>query len=223
MNRHRLAPIATLIVLLVAAAALPRVTGQEVTRDTPQPKVISLHYHLDQLGAAYDCYFTIETTWEEGETTRWMESYKLERTPKKGDLSLELESLGRGVPNFSYTVDPRNPKIIHVIDARLALQKEYGLESVLKSIDFSGTLPNPVNAISQRGVPVSIGGAVFTSDYRPVDYITEVHIKGEGINVRDALTNFLTLEGRGRVLWIARTKLGQQESRIQFYGPAKKP
>jgi len=222
MNKYRLAFIASLIILAAVGATLPKARGKQILTRSSETKSTSLYYYLDQLGAAYDHYFTIEASWAEGEVTRWMESYKLKRSPKKENLGLELEELRRLVPHFTYTIDQKNPKIIHIMDVRLTGIQGYGLESVLKSIDFTGTLPNLVNAISQQGISVSVGGSVFTSDYRPLDFGTEVHVKGEALKVRDALTHFIPLEGRGRVLWVARTKLGQQAtSSIQFYGPAK--
>lgn len=222
MNRYRLTLIAALFVFTAAGSALPEVKGRQSSADQQRGKVTTLYYYLDQLGTEYDCFFTIEASWDEEEVTRWMESYKLERSSKKENLSVELEALSRAVPHLTYTVDKNNPKIIHVTDARLVPKRDYALERTVGNIDFTGTLPDLVNSISQQGIPLSTAVAVFTSDFRPRDQITEVRVKGEGLKVRDFLTDFIPLEGHGRVLWVARTKLGQLETTyLQFYGPAK--
>jgi hypothetical protein len=47
---------------------------------------------------------------------------------------------------------------------------------------------------------------------------SKVHVKGQGLTVREVLSNYIPLSGRGsRTLWIARTKFGKQEkSHIRF-------
>src|SRR5437764_9194060 len=113
MNRYRLALIATLIIFATAGVTLSKVKGRQQSAEQQQHgKVTTLYYYLDQLGTEYDCYFTIEASWEEGEVTRWMESYKLELPPKKENLSVELGALSQAVPHLTYTVDQKNPKII---------------------------------------------------------------------------------------------------------------
>jgi hypothetical protein len=45
-------------------------------------------------------------------------------------------------------------------------------------------------------------------------------MSGENLKVRDALSTFLPLNKYSRVLWVARTVLGQeQRSYVQFRGP----
>jgi len=218
MKQYKFRLVVVSVLLAMSSAASTRASFAQ------QDKVASLYYYLDRLGTEYDCYFTIEASWKEGEVTKWMESYRLERQVKKDTVYAELETLSKTVPHFTYTVDSKNPKIIHVTDARLLNKMDYALERTLEHINFTGTLPDLVKLIGQQEIPVSAELAIFTSDYRPRDHETKVEVKGESIKVKEALTDFITLTGRGRVLWVARTKLAQSATTfIEFYGAASKP
>jgi hypothetical protein len=60
-------------------------------------------------------------------------------------------------------------------------------------------------------------------DTRPRDYEMQVHVAAQKINVRDAITHFIPLEGRRRIIWTSTTKLGTGEvSHIVFYGSVRK-
>jgi hypothetical protein len=98
----------------------------------------------------------------------------------------------------------------------------YGLESVIKSIDFAGSTSELVAAIGKQGITVSPQRALFTNEFQ--DYDTVIHVNGEGLRVRDALSNFLPLaERKGRILWIARKKLAEGEVTYVYYpSPGKK-
>ena len=217
MKQYKLGLVVLLLLVAISSEALAR------PRFAQPGKATTLYYYLDQLGTEYDCYFTVEASWEEGEITKWMEGYKLERLAKKDTVYAELESLSKTVPHFAYTVDGKNPKIIHVIDARLLNKMDYALERPLERINFTGTLPDLVKLIGQQGIPISSEIAIFTSDYRPRDRETKVEVKGEGIKVKEALTDSITLTGRGRVLWVARTKLAPSATTfIEFFGAAPK-
>jgi len=102
------------------------------------------------------------------------------------------------------------------MDARLAQQKEYGLESAIRSIDFTGKVNELPSEIGKQGIPLSPLSITFR--FEQADYSTEVHVRGEELKVRDALSNFVPLQGRTkRILWIARTKLGQGEVTYVYY------
>ena len=67
-----------------------------------------------------------------------------------------------------------------------------------------------VTAIGHQGIPVFHLPITFNNE--TLDYNTVVQIKGDGIRVRDALSDFIPLEGRrSRILWVARTKIGEAE------------
>jgi hypothetical protein len=97
---------------------------------------------------------------------------------------------------------------------------------VIKELDFSGKVNRLVDAIAAKGIPVSSLGGADVVDAMVTDYKTEVQVKGTDLRVRDALTDFVPLEGRGPILWVAETRLegSDQTSYIRFRGaPPRKP
>jgi hypothetical protein len=152
-----------------------------------------------------------------------MESYRLDQATKKDNIYSELEALAKTVTHFTYTVDSKKPNLIHISDDRLLNKMDYALERNLEHISFKGTLPELVTLIGLQGIPLSREIAFFLGDYRPRDSETQVEVKGDGIKVKEALTDFIPLKDRGRVLWTARTRPGQLGTVIEFFGPAKKP
>ena len=102
------------------------------------------------------------------------------------------------------------------MDARLAQQKGYALESLIKRIVFTGKVNDLPSEIGRHGIPVSLPPIMDIRAYP--DHTTTVQVKGEDLKVRDALSNFIPLEERrGRILWIASTKLGQGEMTYVYY------
>lgn len=218
--------------LLVAAALSVVAAGTYLSRGQQGPPVrpprqsrtTFLEGHLMRLGQEYDVYFTLETAWEGGEPANWMENYKIKEPPKHDGLQRELERVAKSVPHFTYTFNPTNPRVIHVMDARLARQNEYGLDGVVKSLDYKGDLAGLVTALGERGIKVSAGTLGMIGDPRPRDRHTEVRAAGRNISVRDAITYFTPLEGGYRILWISTTKLAPGAvSQIEFFGGPKSP
>lgn len=175
-------------------------------KTNPLPMLIYLVY----LGNDYDRFFTIEEAWRDDDSTDNIVAHWLQRSSQKKSFNEELEQLRQTIPNLGYEIDKVNPQIVHIADTRLARQKNYGLEGVIKTIDFTGKVNDLVAAISNQGIPVLHLPITFTNE--TLDYETVVHVKGEGLQVRDALSKFIQLEGRrDRILWIARTKIGERE------------
>lgn len=176
---------------------------------------VPLVAYLAELGRDHDRFFTIEEAWENGKPTDSIDAHWIQRSSEVG-LQRELERLGRTVPNFTFEVDKVNPRIVHIRDKRLAQQQGYGLEALIKIIDFTGRVNDLPNELHKQGIPISPPPLMDTRDSR--DYTTIAQVKGESLKVRNALSNFIPLEGRrGRILWIARTKLGQQEVTYVYY------
>jgi hypothetical protein len=163
----------------------------------------------------YDCFLTIEGGWQEGESGNKFEVERASRILEKVGLVAELEQLRQTVPNFSYEFDPENPRVVHFIDTRLKEQEGYGLQGTIKSLDFTGTLDDLLNAIGKQGIPVSPQLGRYT--HEPWDSSTVVNVKGEGLSVRNALSNFVKLDGRDRILWVARTKLEPKAVSYVYY------
>src|SRR5262249_4363793 len=144
-----------------------------------------------------------------------LEAQLTRRTPQRHELVEELEQLRRTVSNFGYEFDFLNSRIVHIIDARLKQQKGYALEATIKSLDFSGRAHDLPNEIGKQEIPIATPTGFSTHEQS--DYSTVVRVKGEGLTVRGALSNFVKLEGRERILWIARTKLKQGATSYVFY------
>jgi hypothetical protein len=215
--------IAAALIVTSAGAYLSHTQERNAATNPQQSRTIFLEGYLLELGEKYDLYFTLETAWAEGEFSNWMENHKVKEPPKLDGIQRELERLSKSVPHFTYAFDPTNPKVVHISDARLAQQNDYGLNGVVKSIDYKGTLARLVTALGERGIKVSAGSLSLIGDTRPRDHDTEVHVAAQKINVRDAITHFIPLEGRRRIIWSSTTKLGTGEvSHIVFYGSVRK-
>ena len=212
---------ATLVFGITGTHSLRAYTKRHMTDSSKKQEVFLVQY-LAELGDAYDCFFTIEEAWKDGEPVNTMESYSAQSPSRSENLQKNLEKLRQTVPNFTFEIDKGNPRIVHIMDIRLAQQKGYGLERVVKNIDFKGNVNDLVTAIGKQGIPVSQPVLTDTHEGMVRDYMTVVNVKGNDLKVRDALSNFIPLEGRSRIIWIARTKLGPGEiSNIQFRGPRK--
>jgi hypothetical protein len=218
MNLHKSITVATL--LMIAAVAMVLLLSQKTRPMTQasgnQAMSLPLLDYLAELGKADDRFFTIEEAWKGDKPMISLEAQWIQKPFEQKSLQQELERLRGSVPNFSYEVDKTNSRIVHIKDARLAQQKGYGLESVIKRIDFTGKVNELPSAIGKLGIPVSL--PVVMDLRQSLDHMTEVQVKGEGLKVRDALSNFIPLEGRGgRLLWVARTKLNQGEVSYVYY------
>jgi len=136
----------------------------------------------------------------------------------KKNLREELDEISKSVPNFSYRFNKINPRIIHIIDASLLRQSGYALNVRLKRISFTGTVDALMNAIKEQGASVAQESTLVTTEAAVVDYRTVVTVKGRGLIVRDALSNFVPLDKRSsRIIWIARTNLAPKAiSKIHF-------
>ncbi len=198
MKKRSLLIIAAALVTVSTSISLPLAQEEQALTASRRSPINVLEGRLLKLGEEYDVYFTLETAWGDGESTNWMENQKVEDKLMLSSAMEELERLRQTVPHFTYTVDPNNPKIIHIIDARLAQQKGYGLENTLDSIDYKGTLGGMITSLNSHGVTVSTVSLTAIGDKRPRDNSTIVHVKGQNINVRRAITDFIPLEERRR-------------------------
>jgi hypothetical protein len=178
---------------------------------------------LYRLGVDYDEYFTIEEAWSTDGSSPMLRNRQIVRPEGKPGLTRELEQIRRTLPDFAYSLDRRQPRVVHVMDSRLLRQKRYSMNATVKHLDLSGTVLELVSAISGQGIPVSPERQMGTEEFLFADFKTMVHVKGKSLKVRDALTDFIPLRGRtSRILWIAETKLGTRETTyIRFQGAAR--
>lgn len=222
MSMYRLL-IAAALVITSAGVYLSRAQKGRSAADNQQPQTALLESHLLRLGEHYDVYFTLETAWGEGEFVNWMENHKVKEVLERDGLQRELERLRQSVPYFSYSFDLSNPKIVHIVDARLSQQGEYSLDRVVEKVNYKGTLRGLVALLAERGIKVAEGRLSLIGDLRPRDYSSEVRVVAQRITAREAITDFIPLEGRSRILWSSTTKLGPGEvTSIQFFGLTKR-
>jgi len=133
------------------------------------------------------------------------------------NLRNALNSLQRVAPNLIYMVSRENPRIIHIIDSRLTRQSQYGLETIVKKIDFTGLVGELVNELTRLGAPIQPPPLMDIHEAMFMDYHTKVKVVGQGLKVRGVLSNYIPLDNHDRILWIARTRLGSGEiSNIHF-------
>jgi hypothetical protein len=160
---------------------------------------------LADAGTKNGVTFTIEEAVLEDRATGRIRGFRHRTPPNDMDLKDVLDDLSQSVPNFTWYGDHNNPKVIHIVDDHLLQRKGYALDRVINDIDFSGTVIELVDAIAAKGIPVSAGGAVGTEDLLSLDGLTRLQVKGKGLKVRDALSDFVPLDGRGPILWTAET------------------
>ena len=222
MNKCKIITASALLILGSASLALIRDQRARDMVNSAESQSVPLSELLMTVGETYDRFFTIEEAWKTGESMNSMEAHLIQTSSERKTIEQELQKLRQTVPNFTYELDKSNPRIVHIIDARLAQTQGYGLESVIKSIDFVGSTSELVATIGKQGISVSPQRALFINEF--LDYTTVIHVKGEGLRVRDALSNFVPLDERkGRILWIARKKLGEGEVTYIYYpSPGKK-
>lgn len=181
---------------------------------TPQGVTITLSDMLTGYAEAYKCFFTLEEGWAEGEAMNKLSATLIHRAKTTEiiykDLQESLEELRQSVPNFSYQINRDNPRIIHIIDSRLLDQQHYGLEKTIDQINIDDTVEALIIEIGKNNIAVAPTHASFASEYK--DLCSKIRVNGQGLAVRDVLSNFINLEKRNAILWIARTKIGLQET-----------
>jgi hypothetical protein len=192
----------------------------------PDEEEVQIRQVLADVAAKNGVTFTIEEATLRGGAMDHLRSFRHRRPPEDRGIKAVLDDLSHSVPNFTWSSDSSNPKIIHITDDRLLRLQGYALDRVIDDIDFSGTVIGLVDAIASKGIPVSAVGPMGTDDLFSMDGVTRVQVKGKGLKVRDALSDFVPLEGRGPILWTAETRVdgSDQTSYIRFRGaPSRKP
>jgi hypothetical protein len=220
MNHRKMNTVAGIVSIAAACLLSFPTRGLVLMSNAQQGQQVLLPRLLEELGREHDRFFTIEAAWKDGEAMNAIESQWLQRSSKRTKLQDELEHLRQNIRNFTYEIDKANPRFVHIMDARLAAQKGYGLERIVDSIDFVGTGGGLVEALIKQGIPLSPITLMSIHEFSFNDSI-QVRIQhGERLEVRDVLTRSIPLERHtNRILWVARTRLGQGElSYIYFQG-----
>lgn len=191
------------------------------SRDQANP--LPLIDYLGKLGEEYDYFFTVEVAAADTSGEKALVSHWVQRRPGTKDLQQELERLRQDISNFSYEVDKSNPRIIHVMDVRLEQFNGYALERIIPEITFTGKVNDLPAEIGKQGIPIAPPLLMSFNETR--DTTTVLEVKGVGLKVRDALSDFLPLEKRRtRILWIASTRINQEGiSYVNYPYPGQQP
>jgi len=168
---------------------------------------VPLEWHLFWLAREYDVFFTIEQSWTTGEVNNAYTSHQIPRELTRASLLDELQRISSLLPGFQYEIDDKNPRIIHIWDARLREFRSYGLDRTVRNFAMTGKLPDLMAEIARRGIPVAFQTSdVCVSVCWGNDFITVVHVKADQLKVRSLLTDFLPLSNYSRILWRAETE-----------------
>jgi hypothetical protein len=181
---------------------------------------------LADLGKKYDVTFTIEEAILKDHVMGRIRGSRQRSPDEDIDLKATLENLSQTVPSFTWQTDANNPKIIHIIDEHLLHRNGYALDRKIDGIDFTGTVGALVDAIAAKGIPVSSAGVFDSHELMFTDFNSSVEVKGKNLSVRDALSDFVPLGGRGRILWFAETHVDGTDATtyVRFQGaPPKTP
>lgn len=225
MKQFRIWRFSLIFVYIILQISLLYAQEVKHNSDVALNQQTRLFDYLEELGSKYDCYFTVEMAWNEDDIYNQLKLFYIEDhyiqnnlQQTKDDIQIQLEELRQKIPYFTYTVNANNPKIIHVIDGRLHQQSKYGLNTALTNLKFHGTVHELINTINKQEHLI-VPTTQFTIGETPADEHTSVRINKSNVPIRDALSNFIKLTDRGRILWIANTKLGQVENtNIHFIG-----
>jgi hypothetical protein len=190
----------------------------------------TLLHLLAETGKAYNCYFTIESAWRDGEPINKMESTIVESSlmpssvPSSADkmgMQVILDALKQGAPNLTFMQDQPDSRIVHIIDPRLLNQEGYGLAYTVKNMEFSGPIGDLLSYLNAQGIPVGPPRFKSLHEIGTYDSRTLVHVKGQNSQLRTLLSNCIPPEERRSILWVARTKLAKGAASEILFRSAK--
>jgi hypothetical protein len=185
-----------------------------IIRKTSTGVEVPLLNILSMYGKTYNCFFTIEEAHEEQEIVSSISSLLVELPYEEQafdqDPLYAIDQLRQTFPQLIFEVNQSHPQIIHIVDNRLKKQANYGLNEIIPSVSFTGNSVELIKEIHRQITNVANPVFMFSHEFR--DLTTTIQIKGENLNVREVLSNFIERKGTDRVLWIARTKIGQNQT-----------
>ena len=218
-KQYHLLVVATLFILF--GLSLSGFQFDQTDTELPaQSKGVQVRELLSEEGVKSGTTFTIEEAILKGGKLDRIRSFRRPTPPAGTHLTALLDDLSQSIPNFTWYADPNNPKIIHVVDSQLLHWKGYALDRNIDEIHFTGTVSGLVEAIAAKGVPVSAVGTFDTQALAFTDFASKVQVDGTNLKVRDALSDFIPLRGRGPILWFAETHIDGSDttSYIRFQG-----
>jgi hypothetical protein len=186
------------LVLLVGAGVVRADDGYIVDHE------MAYEEFLYSNGKQLDCQFTVEM-WMSTVTRSSCFNGLLIHDEKLATIEALLAKLKRDIPKAQIIRDPRNPRIIHLVEKSLLEDKNYVIEKSA-ALDFSGAIEDLPDALGKiaPGIGQSTGG-VGGELASYVDGVTKVNVHIKREKIRDLLTDAVPLKTYGRILWVAKT------------------
>lgn len=176
-----------------------------------------LENELSDLGLRFECWFTIERTG--GAKPRTLEAARFRIDDEVKSLEALEKAIESQLKAAEVKVDPRHPRVLHVIERSLTKDKNYGMDrsATLKYSGVLADLPASVGKVIP-GIDMRRGGSNLDA-YN--DHVTQVEIDAKEKPVRDILTDAVPIDDYSPVLWVAETfeREGKQVTWVQFTGP----
>ena len=169
-QRYRI--IALLVVSIAGTPWIESIKGQQAQNmvSSADNQFVLLDDALNEIGTTYGYYFTLEEALQDGMIANRIESQRIQRLTRGSDAKQELDELVRLIPDVTYKIDEENPKIVHIIDAKLTHTKGYALDDRIKDINFSGTVFGLVGEIAKQGIRVTSQGLVDFAEFPMTDF-----------------------------------------------------
>jgi hypothetical protein len=177
---------------------------------------LALLSFLYELGKTCDCFFTIEEAWQENESSNQVETTMISKEVLNASPQKAMELLQQKIPYFVIVADRYNPKIFHLIDTRLLRQRDYAFENIVKAVNFEGASGDLAKELNKSVPKLQLPSAFDLHEARRLKSDYKVKVTGRLLKVREALCGFSDLTNHGPILWIARTKLGDNEASTLF-------
>jgi hypothetical protein len=194
------------------------------TRDNGKEgkRMRTLDHELAELGALFDCWFTIERHTEVERRASALRSADLTLDPAVRDAGALARALAQNLRGVCVLVDSNNARVIHLIADTLVGKRGYALAQTA-SVDFAGVLADLPTAIGEsvEGIGTRKGGF---NHHAYNDHVTQVELHAVQKEVRSILTDAVPLDKYSRVLWVAeaREANGKLETSVQYTGPRTK-
>lgn len=165
----------------------------------------SLGAYTIDVGSRFDCYFTIEDVRPVSGPHQSLCDTPVRIAGNKRSLAEVLDELREDLPTFDIVVPKENTGVVHIIDRRLVETQNNALNRRV-TVDYRGGLQSLVSYLGTHlHLPVRSGSILIGMGPAVCDEATQVSVKGQGLVVRRALTDYLPLSQYNRLLWEATT------------------
>lgn len=186
------------------------------------PKTVELSQlsFFEPQGIRFDCYFTIEELHLDRKASCAIYGSKIMLCGKGKTLVDLVMQLKKDLKGVDVHVSTENPAVVHIVDKRLHLLKEYGLNRNVDVV-LTGTPFELLETLKKRTdliAPPAYG--VVGSEMSGFDWATRISVHAKSQAARQILTDYLPLSQYKRLLWVAESvpRDGKYLTSIQYCG-----